>query len=79
MGKETSIEWTRYTFNPWWGCARASAACDHCCPETWAKRFGDDVWAAKAEPPPSTDLIADVEALKNWVASLRERLRLVKA
>lgn len=49
MGKDTSIEWTHHTFNPWWGCVRVSAACDHCYAETWAKRLGADVWGPKAE------------------------------
>ena len=49
MGKETSIEWTHHTFNPWWGCVKVSAACDHCYAETWAKRLGEDVWGPLAE------------------------------
>ncbi|MFZ6779653.1 DUF5131 family protein [Undibacterium sp. Ji83W] len=49
MGKDTAIEWTHHTFNPWWGCVRVSAACDHCYAETWAKRLGEDVWGAKTE------------------------------
>lgn len=40
MGKETGIEWTDHTFNPWWGCSRVSPGCDHCYAETLAKRFG---------------------------------------
>jgi protein gp37 len=44
MGKDTSIEWTHHTFNPWWGCVKVSAACDHCYAETWAKRLGEEVW-----------------------------------
>ena len=49
MGKETSIEWTHHTFNPWWGCVKVSAACDHCYAETWAKRLGEDVWGPQTE------------------------------
>ena len=49
MGKETKIEWTHHTFNPWWGCVKVSAACDHCYAETWAKRLGDDIWGPKSE------------------------------
>jgi protein gp37 len=30
MGSDTGIEWTRRTFNPWIGCTKVSAACDHC-------------------------------------------------
>ncbi len=30
MGKESTIEWTDATFNPWIGCTKISPACDHC-------------------------------------------------
>jgi len=28
--KNTKIEWTDHTFNPWIGCTKVSPACDHC-------------------------------------------------
>jgi protein gp37 len=50
---ETSIEWTQgangepgYTFNIVWGCEKVSPACKNCYAETWAKRYGFDVWGA---------------------------------
>jgi len=49
MGKESKIEWTHHTFNPWWGCIRVSPACKHCYADTWAKRLGADLWSAKSE------------------------------
>ena len=48
MAENSPIEWTGHTFNPWWGCTKVSAACDHCYAETWAKRTGHDVWGPKA-------------------------------
>lgn len=42
MGANTKIEWARHTFNPWVGCTRVSAACDHCYAETWARRTGQE-------------------------------------
>lgn len=48
MGETTEIQWTDSTFNPWWGCARVSEACQHCYAESWAKRFGVE-WGKKAE------------------------------
>lgn len=30
MGKDSAIEWTTHTFNPWIGCAKVSAGCQHC-------------------------------------------------
>lgn len=49
MGKDSRIEWTHHTFNPWWGCVKVSAACDHCYAEAWAKRVGSDVWGPHSE------------------------------
>jgi protein gp37 len=47
MGKNSSIEWTHHTFNPWWGCAHVSPGCQNCYAETWAKRVGEKVWGVK--------------------------------
>lgn len=48
MAKNSRIEWTDHTFNPWWGCAKVSPACKHCYAEAWAKRVGAAVWGARA-------------------------------
>lgn len=48
MGKNSKIEWTHHTFNPWWGCTRVSAACVHCYAEAWSKRVGKKIWGPKA-------------------------------
>ena len=48
MAKNSTIEWTHHTFNPWWGCVKVSDACKHCYAETWAKRTGADVWGNDA-------------------------------
>ena len=44
MAKNSHIEWTHHTFNPWWGCIKVSAACDNCYAELWAKRMGHQLW-----------------------------------
>lgn len=44
MAKDSKIEWTDHTFNPWWGCSKVSPGCDHCYAEALAKRYGHDVW-----------------------------------
>lgn len=49
MAKDSPIEWTHHTFNPWWGCLRISQGCKHCYADTWAKRFGDDLWSAGSQ------------------------------
>lgn len=48
MAKDTKIEWTDSTFNPWMGCVRMSPACKHCYAETIASRFGLAQWGARA-------------------------------
>lgn len=40
MGSKTGIAWCDATFNPVWGCAEVSPACDRCYARTWAQRFG---------------------------------------
>jgi protein gp37 len=44
MGRNSQIEWTHHTFNPWWGCQKVSPACDNCYAELWAKRMGHRLW-----------------------------------
>ena len=49
MAKDSKIEWTHHTFNPWWGCAKISPACLNCYAESWAKRVGSNVWGASSQ------------------------------
>jgi protein gp37 len=49
VAKNSRIEWTTHTFNPWWGCVKVSPACKHCYAESWAKRTGQDVWGIGAD------------------------------
>ena len=49
MAENSGIEWTHHTWNPWVGCTKVSAACDHCYAEGWAKRAGRPVWGPKAD------------------------------
>lgn len=46
--KDSKIEWTHHTFNPWWGCVKVSPGCAHCYAETFAKRTGNAVWGEEA-------------------------------
>lgn len=48
MAKNSQIEWTHHTFNPWWGCSKVSPACNNCYAEQWAKRMGHQIWGAAA-------------------------------
>jgi protein gp37 len=38
MGKDSSIEWTHHTFNPWRGCTKVSEGCRNCYAERDSKR-----------------------------------------
>jgi protein gp37 len=49
VAKNSRIEWTTHTFNPWWGCVKMSPACKHCYAESWAKRVGQDIWGVSAD------------------------------
>jgi protein gp37 len=49
MARDSAIEWTDHTFNPWWGCTRVSPACKFCYAEAWSKRLGKQVWGKGAE------------------------------
>lgn len=40
MGKDSHIEWTDHTFNPWEGCTKVSPGCAHCYAEARNARFG---------------------------------------
>lgn len=44
MATETRIEWTDSTFNPWIGCAKISAGCDHCYAEKMNAYRGWTEW-----------------------------------
>jgi protein gp37 len=48
VGKNSSIEWTHHTFNPWWGCVKVSPACQNCYALEFARRLGHSIWGAAA-------------------------------
>jgi len=49
MGKDSSIQWTHHTFNPWWGCEKVSPGCTNCYAAAFDKRVGGMNWG-KAAP-----------------------------
>lgn len=49
MAKDSKIEWTTHTFNPWFGCTKVSPACKNCYAEVMTKRTGLVVWGPQAE------------------------------
>jgi protein gp37 len=67
MGQDSKIEWTRHTFNPWWGCDRVSPACKHCYADTWAQRLNLDLWGPQKERRTFSD--------KHWAEPLKWNAR----
>lgn len=50
MGKNSKIEWTDHTFNPWIGCTRVSAGCANCYAETLMDKRWKRVKWGKGQP-----------------------------
>lgn len=42
MGKNSKIDWTDHTWNPWHGCRRVSPGCQNCYMYREKKRYGQD-------------------------------------
>ena len=42
MGKNSGIDWTDHTWNPWQGCKKVSPGCENCYMYTDKKRYGQD-------------------------------------
>ncbi len=62
MSSNTSIEWTDFTFNPWWGCSRVSPGCANCYAATLGHRFGVE-WGPSATRRPASE--------KTWADPVR--------
>lgn len=73
MAKDSAIEWTHHTFNPWWGCTKVSPGCKHCYAETWARRLGASLWGARAPRREPSD--AYWRQPLAWNAALRDGRR----
>lgn len=50
MGEETKIGWCDHTFNPWEGCVKVSAECDHCYAEERDRRYHEGKHWGKDSP-----------------------------
>ena len=53
--ENSGISWTGNTFNPWVGCTKVSAGCDHCYAESLSKWTGYAKWGAGAERRVTSD------------------------
>jgi protein gp37 len=48
MAKDSKIEWTHHTFNPWMGCTKVSPGCVNCYAEKDRLRRGQKLWGPNA-------------------------------
>lgn len=75
--KDSKIEWTTHTFNPWIGCTKVSPGCAHCYAETLMDtRYGRAKWG-KGNPRSRTSA-GNWQQPKRWdkeAAKLGERHR----
>lgn len=56
MAEESKIEWTNATFNPWIGCQKISAGCQHCYAEALMDtRYGKVQWGPTGERKRTSD------------------------
>lgn len=56
MGKDSKIEWTDHTFNPWVGCAHVSPGCENCYAEALMdQRMGKVEWGPGKPRSRTTD------------------------
>lgn len=63
MAKNSKIEWTHGTFNPWIGCTKVSPGCQHCYAEAQDKRWGHKRWGPEAPRTRTSP--------KNWADPLK--------
>lgn len=53
MGKQSHIQWTDHTWNPWQGCQKVSAGCKFCYMYRDKKRYGQDPMAVVRSKDPT--------------------------
>jgi protein gp37 len=73
VSENSPIEWTDHTFNPWWGCAKVSPACDFCYAERDAKRYQPTVNYWGVDAPRREFLDQHWNAPLRWNRAARER------
>ena len=55
MGKNSEIEWTNDTWNPWQGCHKVSDGCKNCYMYRDKKRYGKDPMTVVRSKQPTFD------------------------
>ena len=75
MGKKTTIEWTHYTGNLWWGCTKVHEGCDHCYAEILAHRWKFEVWGNNSPRRKIESVWNDLRIFQTLAAKSKERHR----
>lgn len=72
--KNSKIEWTHHTFNPWWGCTKISEGCRNCYAESHSARVGYSskgsqfpIWGPSSERRTMSD--------KHWLEPIKWNLK----
>ena len=74
MGKNSRIEWTHHTFNPWIGCAKIAPGCDHCyAASQFQDRFRLVRWGTDGTRRRTSDANWQLPRRWNMEASVLER------
>jgi protein gp37 len=73
MGENSNIAWCDHTMNPWLGCQKVSAGCDHCYAETMMdKRYHRVQWGPHGERIRTSE--ANWKLPFRWAKKAREAL-----
>lgn len=70
--KNSAIQWTDHTFNPWIGCTKVSPGCAHCYAEARDQRFAGGIHWGKGQPRKRT-------SGSNWKEPLKWNAEAAKA
>jgi protein gp37 len=72
MSTDSKIEWTRHTFNPWWGCTKVHDGCKHCYAEAtdkhWARKGSKGHWGPRN---PRRMILGEWSKPAQWNASAK--------
>ncbi|NJN64885.1 MAG: DUF5131 family protein [Acidobacteria bacterium] len=58
MAKDSLIQWTEHTYNPWQGCQKVSPGCDNCLSPDTHVLYADMAWRPIGEVRPGDVLFA---------------------
>lgn len=76
MKIESKIEWTDYTINPWWGCAKVHTGCKNCYAEYLSEtRYKNGVWGENAPRRAIKSAFLDLDKIQKKAAKQGVKFR----